>query len=154
MYPALFTLCKNFFKDDHDIITALNNGMLKVYKNISQYDDSKGSIFNWIYTIVRNQALTYLKSKKNDLEIKSLDDLNDVPYLNPFKMLEWKDIYFYLNKLPNTTRIVCSLFYFEYFTIKEISINLEMKEGTVRWHLNESRNRLKLLFHCNNKKIG
>ena len=146
MYPALFSLCKNLFSDEQDIISALNNGMLKVYRNIEQYDDSKGKLFNWIYTIVRNEAITYLKGKKCVEQNIDLEYGNHIMDENPFKFLEWKDIYYYLNQLPQTTRSVCSLFYFEHFSIKEIALSLEMKEGTVKWHLNESRNRLKKIF--------
>jgi len=35
-YPALYTLCRKFFSDDHEIQTALNNGLMKVFKNIAQ----------------------------------------------------------------------------------------------------------------------
>ena len=63
-YPAFFALCKTFFSDNHDILTALNNGMLKVFANIHLYDSSKGIFFNWAYTVVRNAALTLLRDKQ------------------------------------------------------------------------------------------
>ena len=57
-----------------------------------------------------------------------------------------------LAKLPPTTRAVCSLYYMEGFSIKEMSAALDMKEGTVKWHLNESRKRLKIIVQPNLKK--
>jgi DNA-directed RNA polymerase specialized sigma24 family protein len=44
-YPVLFALCKNFFEEKHDILTAINNGMLRVFQNIDQYDPAKGEFF-------------------------------------------------------------------------------------------------------------
>jgi RNA polymerase sigma factor (sigma-70 family) len=142
-YPALFNLCKKFFAEEHDILTALNNGMLKVFKNINQYNPSKGEFFNWTYTIVRNSCLTILRDRKTDLKLEYKEDITDTTAYDPFSDSEWEDVFQYLNKLPPSTRAVCSLFYLENFSVKEIGQQLEMKEGTVKWHLNESRNKLK-----------
>jgi RNA polymerase sigma factor (sigma-70 family) len=154
-YPAMFALCKCFFTDNHDILTAVNNGMLKVFRNIHQYDPAKGDFFNWAYTIVRNAALTLIRDKKNKLTFELTENNGDAVVNNPFKQLEWKDIYFYLDQLPANTRYVCSLYYLEGFSIKEISDMIEMKEGTVKWHLNECRTRLKGIFEqYNARNIG
>ena len=146
-YPGLYALCKKFFSNRHDILTALNDGMLNVFRNIGQYDPEKGEIFNWAYTIVRNAAITFLASQKvlqptSEITFKIEKSL----YENPFKELEWNDVYFYLDKLPPATRAVCTLHYLEGFAIKEISDQLNLSEGTIKWHLSESRNRLRILF--------
>lgn len=146
-YPGLYALCKKFFPNKHDALTALNDGMLNVFRNIGQFNPSKGELFNWAYTIVRNAAITQIKSQKllqPTLEItRNIENaLNE----NPFKELEWNDLYVYLDKLPPATRIVSTLHYLEGFSIKEIAEKLSLSEGTVKWHLSECRNRLKLLF--------
>lgn len=152
-YPALFALCKTFFEDKHDVLTALNNGMLRVYKNVEQFDNSKGVFFNWVYTIVRNAALTSVRDKKTDASPELLaDDLEDKAFYNPFLDKEWEDIYLLLAKLPPTTRAICTLYYMEGFLIKEIAAALDMKAGTVKWHLNESRKRLKIIAQPNINK--
>lgn len=60
-YPALFLLCRKFFKDENDALEALNDGMLRVFKHIGQYNNTIGEFFNWMYTVVRNAALDKLK---------------------------------------------------------------------------------------------
>lgn len=144
LYPGLFSLCKKFFDDKHDILSALNNGMLNVYKNINVYDDTKGNLFNWAYGVVRHAVLTYLRNKKIivvHLELTDKTEWEDTT--NPFNELEWKDIYFYLGKLPPATRVICTLYYMEGFAIKEIAEQLSLSDGTVKWHLSESRTKLK-----------
>ena len=146
-YPGLFALCKNFFSDNHDALTSLNNGMLNVFKNIGKYDPAKGELFNWAYTIVRNAAITHLNSMKILQPTTELtDQIEKSLNHNLFKELEWNNIYNYLDKLPPATRAVCTLHYFEGFAIKEISEQLGISEGTIKWHLSESRTRLKPLF--------
>ncbi len=149
-YPALYTLCKTFFENNHDILTAINNGMLRVYKNIERFDPNKGTLFNWIYTIVRNAALTQVRVKKTETRLELFtDDLEEKAVYNPFREKEWHDIYLFLGKLPHTTRAICSLYYMEGFLVREISVALEMKEPTVKWHLNESRKKLKMIAQPN-----
>jgi RNA polymerase sigma factor (sigma-70 family) len=152
-YPGLFALCKKFFPDNHDTLTSLNNGMLNVFKNIGMYDPAKGELFNWAYTIVRNAAITHLKS------LKVIQPTTEIPgqmeqtlYHSPFEELEWSEVYAYLDKLPPATRAVCTLHYFEGFAIKEISEKLNISEGTIKWHLSESRTRLKSLFSIHSIK--
>ncbi len=129
--------------------------MLRVFKNIEQYDESKGTFFNWVYTIVRNSALTVIRDKKTNLTFELTENVKEKTDNNPFKQLEWKDIYYYLDKLPAKTRCVCSLYYLEGFSMKEISDSIDMKEGAVKWHLSECRCRLKIIFEQHNiKKNG
>jgi len=149
-YPGLFALCKKFFSDEHDILTSLNNGMMNVFKNIGQFDPAKGELFNWAYTIVRNAALTQLKSKNNEWQNEEITEhIEQTSQYSPFKELEWKDVYYYLGKLPPSTRAVCTLYYMEGYAIKEIAGQLNLSEGTIKWHLSESRTKLKLLFKNN-----
>ncbi|CAG5004719.1 ECF RNA polymerase sigma factor SigE [Dyadobacter sp. CECT 9275] len=145
-YPAMFSLCKKFFADEHEILTALNNGMMRVFKNIDQYDPRRGELFNWMYTVIRNACLTMIRDKKPETTQELKENMSDISQYDPFRSSEWDDIFHYLDQLPPATRAVCSLFYLEGFSIKEITKETGMKDGTVKWHLNESRNRLKTIF--------
>jgi RNA polymerase sigma-70 factor (ECF subfamily) len=146
-YPALFTLCKRFFDDNHQALEALNDGMLKVYKQIAQYDSTKGSFFNWMYTIIRNTALDKLKGK-NFFTVQIVDDntMHLAQEENPLQLLEQKDMYLLLSVLPPATRVICILFYLDGFGIKDICHQLQLSSGTVKWHLSETRKKLKTFF--------
>lgn len=138
-------LCKKFFSDNNDALEALNDGMLRVFKSIDTYKPSQGSFFNWMYTIVRNAAVDKIKKDKKSFKADSLDNNSfDTPDTdNPLKNLEWRELYKLLDTLAPATRAVCSLFYMEGFSIKEIAEYLELSVGTVKWHLSESREKLK-----------
>lgn len=147
-YPVLFALCKKFFDDKHEILTAINNGMLKVFKNIDQFDDQKGEFFNWLYTTVRNAALTQLRDRKTQqFDYEEIDDrMGFESGENPFDRLNAADIIVYLSALPVATRRVFGLFYVDGFSIKEIGESLDISDGTVKWHLSEGRKKLKVIF--------
>lgn len=144
-YPALFALCRRYLKDPHDCLTALNNGMMNVFTHIDQYNPDKGTLFNWIYSIVRHSAIHSVKLKSSQQQFELIDEQLHHFQINPFKQLEWKEIFSWLDKLPPLTRIVCSLFYLDGYSIKEIAAEINRKEGTVKWHLNECRTRLKII---------
>ncbi len=151
----MFNLCNKFFDDSQDIVTAVNNGMLRVFKNIDQYDIEKADLFTWVYTIVRNAALTVVRDKKTKVNVVELtSDIVSDTTSNPFKNFDENEVFVYLGRLAESTRVVCSLFYIEDYSIKEISASLAMKEGTVKWHLNEGRNKLKIIFQNNLTKVA
>jgi len=122
--------------------------MMKVFTNIDQYDAAKGEFFSWMYTIVRNAALTMLRDRKTQafdyVEIE--DKMGFVSHEDPFEQLSGNDIHLYLVQLPVATRRICSLHYLDGFSVREIAAALAISEGTVKWHLSESRNRLKVIF--------
>ena len=154
-YPALFVLCNKFFDDEQDIITALNNGMMKVFNNIEKYKPKKGDLSGWIYVIVRNAAISHVREKNKQMVTQEITaELQIESSINPFKDATNETVISFLNTLTTTTRAVFNLFYIEGFLIKEIAVNLDMKEGTVKWHLNEGRNKLKITFNNNvNSKV-
>jgi RNA polymerase sigma factor (sigma-70 family) len=142
-YPDLFALCNKFFDDEHDIITALNNGMMNAFNNIKQYDAAKGTLQGWVYTVVRNAK------KKEMVYQEMMLDMKVEASINPLKDESEEFVISFLTSLTTTTRAVFNLFYIEGYLIKEIAHSLEMKEGTVKWHLNEGRNKLKLIYNNN-----
>lgn len=62
--------------DCHEIASDLTQEtFVKVFKHCRRYDEEKGTVSQWIFTIARNLALSYLKDKgkKGDAETLSID---------------------------------------------------------------------------------
>ena len=155
MYLMLFSLCNRFFDDNHDILSAINNGMLKVFKNIDQYNASQSELNTWVYTIVRNEALTLVRNQKSTMPTQELtDEIAEEMIVNPYGKYSDESISHSLSNLPPITRAIFHLFYFEGYSVKEISSALDIKEGTVKWHLFEGRKKLQQLFQNNITRIA
>ncbi len=138
-YPSMFCLCKKFFRDDHAVLEAVNDGMMKVFTHLPDYKKEKGALFNWVYTIVRNTALDKLKVSVK-VPVGDTDEQEiEIVVGNILEHLEWKDIYHYLDHLPPATRAVFSLFYLEHYKIPLIAEKLQISAGTVKWQLSEGR---------------
>lgn len=118
--------------------------MLNVFRNIDKYDPEKGAIYSWAYTFVRNAALNQLKQSQACKETPSeiTPELAQIPDSSPLGSHDYTEVYAALDRLPAATRAVCILFYLEEFSIKEIAAQLSLSEGTVKWHLSESRKKL------------
>ena len=126
--------------------------MLQVFNNIENYDEAKGDLYGWTYIIVRNAAISLVRSKKSKPTTQQLSaDLQIEASTNPLKDIAHEKVVSYLKTLSTTTRAVFNLFYVEGYLVKEIAIDLDMKEGTVKWHLNDGRNKLKIFFNSNVK---
>lgn len=127
--------------------------MLKVFERIGSYQAEKGKFFNWVYTIVRNTALDKFRSSASAsaaLRSESYDTAEAIPETdvsnNPLISLEGKDLYRLLDVLSPATRVICGLFYLEGYTIKDIAEQLAISSGTVKWHLSESRKKLRSIL--------
>jgi RNA polymerase sigma factor (sigma-70 family) len=150
-YVPLFCMCRRFFKHDHEAIESVNDGMMKVFSHMADYQPEKGRFFNWVYTIVRNTALDKLKVSLKPGVLAGPADLGEnLPELaadhNPVAALERKDLFTLLDELNPATRAVCNLYYIEGYAIREIVEILGLATGTVKWHLSESRKKLKSIF--------
>ena len=156
-YVPLFCLCRRFFHNDHEAIESVNDGMMKVFSKIGSYRADKGKFFNWVYTIVRNTALDKLRA---GVFLPTLPDAYDANETiaetatdhNPLLALEKKDLYILLDQLSPATRVVCNLYYIEGYTIKEVAERFGLTSGTIKWHLSESRRRMKSVFESHFNK--
>jgi RNA polymerase sigma-70 factor (ECF subfamily) len=68
-------ICKVLDGDIELSKEVLQEGMLKVWKNINSYDSTKGTLFTWMLNICRNMAIDKTRSRsfKNQQKNESMD---------------------------------------------------------------------------------
>ena len=149
-YAPLFALCRRFFVNDHEAMESVNDGMMKVFEKIGSYHEDKGRFFNWVYTIVRNTAVDKFRSAVSIPVMdpgRSAEVLADAdPDHDPGLGLERRQLSLLFDRLSPAPRGICNLFYVEGYTIREIAGQLGVSIGTVKWHLSESRKKLRPIF--------
>lgn len=94
----------------------------------------------WIFSIAHNEIKKHFKRAGKAL------DFNDVEKMGKSSSKQQdlvKDIYLYAEKLKPRHREVFFLFYYNGFTISEISKIIHLKEGTIKAFLNQARNNLR-----------
>lgn len=115
---------------------ALQEGFVKIWKHLSEYQSEKASLFTWMLTIVRNTAIDLLRQenrhKNQNLNPGVYDSINhsvesqisDIGLMNK------------VNKLDPKYRELIDLIYIQGFTQQETADHLQMPIGTVKTRIN------------------
>ncbi|MFN1836024.1 RNA polymerase sigma factor [Balneola sp. MJW-20] len=120
-----------------DIIHGLENGSMRTTFDPWALAIARNKAIDWVRVqrrerIRRNELINEHRSKQSIKETDT-DSRND-------KILKLRNS---IAQLPNTQRIILSLFYLENHTIREISQILTISEGTVKSRLYNARENLK-----------
>ena len=146
-FNPMMAVCLRYVRDREDAIEVLHTGFLKVFQNISAYDDSKSALFTWIQTIMVRTAIDFLRKRNN--QVQSVEMTTDTePEIEAEVLINKsaEEILFFLKQLSDTTATVFNLYVVEGYNHKEISQLLKMSEGTSKWHLSEAKKKLATLL--------
>ena len=139
-YKAMISLCLRYTKNESDAVEVLNNGFLRVFKNIKQYDPEKASLYTWIRAIVIHSCLDFIKTRQKKEQFKELDEASEVhipaEVVSKIKATELLQL---VRQLPPATQAVFNLYVLEGYSHKEIAVLLQISVGTSKWHLSEAR---------------
>lgn len=109
---------------------------LKVWKNISQYDGSKGRLSTWMLNIARNRAIDELRSKnfKQQSENQNIEDsvrtINQENRVN--QRVDTIGLKQVTHKLRFEHQALVDLIYFQGYTHEEAARELNIPLGTVK----------------------
>ena len=139
-YGALGSICMRYAKNQEDAIEMLNDGFLKIFKNIQHYDSQKATLYTWINRIVTNSCIDYLR-KQDTVYFSPVEaHTEEVHFDNSvLQNLDVQELLSLIRQLPPATQFVFNLHVIEGYPHKEIAERLGLKEGTSKWHVNEAR---------------
>jgi RNA polymerase sigma factor (sigma-70 family) len=154
-YRAMMSICLRYTKNDEDAVELLNNGFLKVFKNIQRYDSSQARLYTWIRTIVMNSCLDFVKQKQKLEKISELSEDVEI-HIAPevIGKIKTAELLEQVRRLTPATQAVFNLYVIEGYNHKEIAQLLNISEGTSKWHLSEARKILQQLINEPKAKIS
>jgi RNA polymerase sigma factor (sigma-70 family) len=154
-YRAMITICLRYTKNEEDAVEVLNNGFLKVFRNIQVYESLQASLYTWIRTIVINSCLDFIKQKQKEERVNELSEDTEV-HIAPevISKISATELLDQVRKLAPATQAVFNLYVIEGYSHKEIAQLLNIREGTSKWHLSEARKNLQLLINQPKVKIS
>ena len=131
----MYAVCLRYTKDEDDAQDVLQDGFIKVFKNLAKFR-SEGSFEGWVRRIFVNTAIEHYRRSVNmkpvtEKEERSLED-NDLSALDN---LHEKEIIKLINKLSPGYRTVFNLFVIEGYGHKEIAEMMRISEGTSKSQL-------------------
>jgi RNA polymerase sigma-70 factor (ECF subfamily) len=132
-----------YTKNEQNAIEVLNDGFLKIFKNIEQYDERKGALYTWMSRIVTNCCIDFLR-KQQEVYFNPVEEhIEDIHLDNSaLQNIDAQELLALIRQLPPATQLVFNLHVIEGYPHKEIAEMLRMREGTSKWHVNEARKQL------------
>ena len=112
---------------------VLQDAFVKIWKNFSSYDRTKGRLFTWMLNITRNTAIDYTRSKEfkktdklvPDTKIESLNTASETK-IDHIGMTEM------LNLLNAESKMIIETVYLKGYTHSEAAEYLQLPLGTVK----------------------
>ena len=144
----LYFLIRKIVIDHDDTDDVLQEAFIKIWRNLDKFRGDS-NLYTWLYRIGTNEALTFLRRKKDAKNI-SMDENPELMNLlesgSTTFHISGTDIEMALQKaviqLPEKQRIVFNLKYFEHLSYEEISEITDTSVGG-----------LKANYHAAKKKI-
>ena len=140
----LYVLCQRYFADLEDAKDVLQEGFIKVFRDLHQFDAAKGHVSSWIKKVFVNTCLEKLRKKK--LDFQKIDDHDYEVVYDPciISDLNLKDLTKMIQKLPIGYRTVFNLYVIEGYNHQEIADQLGISESTSKTQLMKAKNMLRL----------
>ncbi|MEP6674543.1 MAG: RNA polymerase sigma factor [Ferruginibacter sp.] len=130
---VMLAVCYRYTKSMADAEDILQEGFIKVFRNLDQYKN-EGEPGAWIRRIMVTTALNFLKRNSKyqyDLEFDSTE-LHPVTDENPEIKLDTKELAAIIRQLPSGYQTIFNLHAVEGYTHVEIGSMLGISEGTSR----------------------
>jgi RNA polymerase sigma-70 factor, ECF subfamily len=142
-YTDMIKICYRYAKDVDAVGSIFNDAMLKVFKNLDNYEE-QGKLMGWIKTIVVHTCFDYCK-KQIAFKTSNYTHVNDNISIEPevFKNVSAKEIQLLIKKLPLATATVFNMHVYEGYTHKQIGEILNISDNTSKWHFSEAKKNLK-----------
>lgn len=130
---SMLGVCYRYTKSVMDAEDVLQDGFIKVFKNVHQFK-FEGEVGGWIRRIMVNTAINYLKQNRHYQSDLSFYDngMHPVSDDNPDVSLLAKDLSDLIRQLPTGYQTIFNLYAVEGYTHVEIGKMLGINEGTSR----------------------
>ncbi len=141
--PTMLGICYRYTKNREDAEDILQEGFIKVFQNIEQFQQ-KGVFEAWLRRIMVNTAISYLRKHsryRNQLELEEMT-LHPVSSEQPDIQLDTKELIECIRGLSTGYQTVFNLYAIEGYDHQEIATLLDLNVNTVRSQYSRARSLL------------
>lgn len=148
---ALFGVINRIITSDDDANDLLQDTFLKIWRNIDNYDPSKGSIFTWMMNIARNLSIDRVRSAdfRDSSQNISMEDKVIYQVDNEYQTVQDIDS-IGLKKVVDSLRPeykqLIDLVYYKGYTQAEVSEEYGIPLGTVKTRIKAAVGSLRALL--------
>jgi len=156
-YGYAMAICDRYTNNQEDAVEILNDGFLKVFKEIYRYKpayaDEIGSFKGWLRKIMVCTAIDHFRKNRKHQLVGGLDSTMHQLHANNEDALDkvsYDEIIKFIQELSPGYRIVLNLFIVEGYSHEDIADQLGISVGTSKSNLAKARKQLqKILFRQN-----
>jgi len=145
LYGAIF----NMVRSEAIAKDLMQDACVKIWKNGSKYDESKGRLFTWLLRVTRNTALDKIRTDKFKREQTS-ESIEQTVYntVSHSEEMQINDVGLQqvIGRLDEKYRAVIDLIYLQGYTQKEATQKLNIPLGTVKSRVKIAIRELRLLL--------
>ena len=152
-YNYAMSICSIYTNSYEDSVEILNDGFLKVFKEIYRYQpaytDHVLSFKGWLRKIMLYTGIDHFRKNRKHSFTKELDDdvaVLSVPYEDALDRISRDEVLRSIQKLTPGYRIIFNLFIIENFSHEEISQRLGISIGTSKSNLARGRKQLQKIL--------
>jgi RNA polymerase sigma factor (sigma-70 family) len=161
-YGYAMAICDRYANKQDDAVEILNDGFLKVFREIHHYkpaySDVVSSFKGWLRKIMVYTAIDHFRKNQKHQVHTQLDSVEyQVPavYEDAVDKLSYEEIIRSVQELSPGYRTVFNLFVIEGLSHEEISNHLGISTGTSKSNLSKARRQLqKILFKQNEMQVA
>ncbi len=147
-YAMLMSVCLRYQQDEDSAAAMVNEGFLKILTNLDKYRPEV-SFAAWSKRIMINTLIDdFRKNRKVKELIETKDFHSEEVEISGFdwntadQQFDAEQLEYLIQQLPPMSRKVFNLYAIDGYTHKEIAKALGISEGTSKWHLSSSRQKL------------
>jgi len=139
LYGFAMAIAMRYALDEQEAADILGHSFVKMFKSIHSFDATKGNFHGWLKKIIIHEAFDHIKRRSQFSNL--ILDTAEEPYINNsiIERTDAADILQLVRQLPRATHAVFVLYAIDGYTHKEIAAQLNISEGTSKWHLSEAR---------------
>ena len=148
----MFAVCLRYSNSRQDAEDALQEGFVKVFRDLHQYRGG-GSFEGWVRRVIVHVALQHLRKQKGGLQFSELENVE-------YKLSDVEDSVFeesekaaalikLMQKMPTGFRTVLNLYVLEDYSHQQVADELGITVGTSKSQLNRAKAFLKNLLEKN-----
>jgi RNA polymerase sigma factor (sigma-70 family) len=139
---TMYSICLRYMNNEDEAKDALQEGFIKVFKNISKFKFT-GSFEGWMKRIFVNSSIELIRKRKMHLDVSELNS-NELPLTAKIETgsMDAEKMMTLVQQLPEGYRTVFNMFIVDGYSHKEISNYLEISESTSKTQLFKARKQL------------
>lgn len=141
---TMYSICLRYMNNQDEAKDALQEGFIKVFKNIGKFTFS-GSFEGWMKRIFVNTSIEQIRKRKPHLDVTELNS-NEIKLTDKIETstLDVEKMLVLVQQLPEGYRTVFNMFVIDGYSHKEISTHLGINENTSKSQLFKARKQLQL----------